>query len=191
MRITPWRFSLAAIGAAALALAGGSAGAATPASSGAHQAHHKVGDKCLVGTWLAGHSRTRTEFDGHSVVMHAGGGDVMHVTKSGTNHDNWKKSLPLTGHFQGHPLTEVIRGTNTQLLHATKVGKHLELTVTEQHQPLHLPRPPPAGLPEPGRGAHLPVHLYGDHAHAARPEGAPDRRRHPHQPQAVSPGRTG
>ncbi|HTW21152.1 MAG TPA: hypothetical protein VME70_13180 [Mycobacteriales bacterium] len=132
MRITPWRFSLAAIGAAALALAGGSAGAATPASSGAHQAHHKVGDKCLVGTWLAGHSRTRTEFDGHSVVMHAGGGDVMHVTKSGTNHDNWKKSLPLTGHFQGHPLTEVIRGTNTQLLHATKVGKHLELTVTER-----------------------------------------------------------
>lgn len=129
MRITALRYSLAVTGAAALALAAGPASATTPAAVAAHTT---VGSKCLIGTWVAGHGRTTTKFEGRNVVMHAGGGDVMHIAASGINHDSWMKSLPLTGRVHGHTLTEVIRGRNTQLLHAAKVGKHLELTVTER-----------------------------------------------------------
>lgn len=122
------RHALFAAGVLALAAASLPAAQAAPARS----AHHSIGDKCLIGTWVNGHSQSKTIFNGVKVVMHAGGGDVDHISKSGIDHDNWMKSMPLVGKYRGHPLTEQIRGKNKQLLHASKVGHHRELTVTER-----------------------------------------------------------
>jgi len=129
VKVSGLRSVLVAASAAGLALAiAVPAANARPAGTG----RTTIGDKCLIGTWLDNHGRTTTKFDGVNVVMHAGGGDVDHITATGIDHSNWMKSQPLVGKYRGFPLTETIRGTNKQLLHASKVGHHLELTVTER-----------------------------------------------------------
>jgi hypothetical protein len=80
---------------------------------------------------VANHQRTSTKWNGTTVVMHAGGGDVDHITKSGIDHDSWAKSAPLVGRFRGHPLTETVRGVNKLSIHAGKVAHHASLTMTE------------------------------------------------------------
>lgn len=127
MRLAALRYSVVAISAAGLVVA-----ALPAAHAEATHTSRTVGDKCLIGTWAANHGRATTDWDGHTVVMRAGGGDNEHIASSGFDHDNWRHSQPIVGKFGGHALTERIRGMNHLRLHAAKVGHHRELTVTER-----------------------------------------------------------
>jgi len=102
--------SLAATGIVTVLLAM-SAPAAIAGSSRSEEAGSSI-PKCLVGTWHDNAGTTSTEWDGHRVTMHAGGGDVDHITAKGVDHDNWYKSKPAYGTYQGSRLKETIRGIN-------------------------------------------------------------------------------
>jgi hypothetical protein len=133
MRWATLRGGLVAGGVVGLVVAGVPAAQAAPA----HASRTSVGDRCLIGTWHDNHNRTSTRMNGKRVVMHAGGGDVDHIAASGVDHDSWADSLPLVGRYLHHPLTEQVRGENTQLIHSSRKHHHLVMTVTEQGWSVH------------------------------------------------------
>jgi hypothetical protein len=136
MRSSALRYSVVVAGLAGLALAGVPS-AQAGATHATHAGKHSIGDSCLVGTWQDSHGRSSTRWNGHRVVMRAGGGDVDHISASGIDHDDWSKSLPLVGHYLGHKLTEKVRGHNTQLIHSLTKNHHLEMRITERGWTAH------------------------------------------------------
>lgn len=132
MRWARLKGGLVVASVAGLTVAGAPVTHAAPAQAASAQAGRtSVGNHCLVGTWHDNHNRTSTRMNGKRVVMHAGGGDIDHIAASGVDHDNWAASLPLVGPYLHHPLTEQVRGKNTQLIHASRQHHHLVMTVTE------------------------------------------------------------
>jgi hypothetical protein len=92
------------------------------AASSAVVAKHKpaaVGDRCLIGTWRDNGGTTTTRWNGHTVRMHTRGGDFDHIAASGHDRSTWADSKTLVGRFDGHRLTERVRGQNSLLLRAT------------------------------------------------------------------------
>jgi hypothetical protein len=118
-------------------IAAGIAGLALGGLPAAHAATHgaakrpAIGDSCLVGTWHDNAGKTTTNWDGHTVKMHAGGGDVDHIFASGIDKDNWQSSKPIVGKYQGHKLTEQIRGHNKVRFAARPNAHPAKLTITE------------------------------------------------------------
>jgi hypothetical protein len=88
-----------------------------------------IGDSCLIGTWRDGEGHNSTRWNGQQVSMYGGGGDIDHMSASGTDEDTWGvESKPLYGTYQGHALKEMIRGYNTLAIHAMKSGHRLSVT---------------------------------------------------------------
>jgi hypothetical protein len=131
MARSAWRISLVAgiTGLALTALPTGGVTASQAAAAGSPRP--AIGDRCLIGTWHDNHGVTSTLFGGRQVRMHARGGDIDHISGSGIDHDNWRKSKPVVGHLGGHKLTERIRGVNRMRLHAARKHGKRTLTVTE------------------------------------------------------------
>jgi hypothetical protein len=109
----------------------GGASAGARARAGSHPTASAIGDNCLIGTWHADGGRATMLYRGTNVTMHLRGGDIDHISRSGIDHDNWKKSKPAVGRLHGHKLTERIRGVNRLRLSAARHHGTPTLTVTE------------------------------------------------------------
>jgi hypothetical protein len=105
------RLPIAVFGVAFLVAAGLPASTAT-ASVAASAKAPAVGDSCLVGTWHDNGGKTTTQWNGKTVKMRTGGGDVDHISASGIDHASWATSKVEVGKVRGHRLTERIRGHN-------------------------------------------------------------------------------
>jgi hypothetical protein len=80
-----------------------------------------TGQACLVGTWRDDGGTTATSFQGHTVTMHGGRGDIDHIVRSGADRDIYgSKAKSIRGAYKHHTLYEVIRGTNNFTLRAIK-----------------------------------------------------------------------
>jgi hypothetical protein len=134
MKRTAHIFSLLTASATALVLAGLPA---TTADAALATSSPRIGDGCLVGTWHDKAGRTSTLWQGHRVPMRAGGGDIDHIAGNGIDHDNWRKSKPIVGHYAGHRLTERIRGVHKQRLTATGHGHSGTLTIVNRGWSAH------------------------------------------------------
>jgi hypothetical protein len=122
------RYSIVAVSAGCLAIAGLPAAGAGAATSG----QPPIGDRCFVGTWHDNGGRTTTRWLGKTVVMHAGGGDYDHISNSGADRDGWSASKPLVGKVAGHRLKERVRGNNHLLIRVHRSGHGGTVTLTEQ-----------------------------------------------------------
>jgi hypothetical protein len=88
-----------------------------------------IGDSCLVGTWRDGKEHGSIKWDGHTVAMDGGGGEIDHISANGTDEQTWgTKSKPFYGEYKGHTLKEMLRGHNTLTIHATKSGHKISVT---------------------------------------------------------------
>jgi len=87
-----------------------------------------IGDSCLVGTWRDGEGPSSTTWDGHHVAMHGSGGDIDHISATGTDEDTWgAHAKPLYGTYQGRTLKDILQGQNNLTIHVTRPG-HLSVT---------------------------------------------------------------
>jgi hypothetical protein len=78
-----------------------------------------IGDACLVGTWQDRGYHTTTTYNGATVQLSGGSGNVDHVTASGTDTDVYgPTSLPFYGTADGSTLEEAIQGEDIFSLHA-------------------------------------------------------------------------
>ncbi|MGO8958672.1 MAG: hypothetical protein ACLQFR_15070 [Streptosporangiaceae bacterium] len=88
-----------------------------------------LGHACLVGTWRDNGGLTSTQWDGHTVAMRGGAGNLDHISASGKDHDFWgSKAKPYYGKYLGHTLKEVIRGRNTITISGKASSDKLRLT---------------------------------------------------------------
>jgi hypothetical protein len=118
VRIARTRWLGALTSATGLALTGL---AFAPAATAQVPAPALTGQACLVGTWLNDGGTTATTFQGHTITMHGGKGDIDHIVRSGADSDIFgSKSKSLRGSYKHHTLFEVIRGTNRFTLTAVK-----------------------------------------------------------------------
>jgi len=83
-----------------------------------------VGDACLIGTWRDGGYDTSTTWQGTTVIMHGAGGNLDHISASGTDEDVYGPgTAPLYGTYQGHTLEQIDKGTAVQVIRASP-GTH-------------------------------------------------------------------
>ena len=69
-----------------------------------------VGDACLVGTWRDHGYHTTTKYNGVTVQLTGGSGNVDHITASGTDTDVYgPNALPFYGTYNGSTLEEAPR----------------------------------------------------------------------------------
>jgi hypothetical protein len=128
MRLGWLRYSIVALAAGCLAVAGSPAASAGAAPSG----QPPIGDRCFVGTWHDNGGRTTIKWNGKTVAMHSRGGDFDHISASGADLDGWTSSKDLVGKLAGHRLTERIRGNNHLLLAVHRNGHGGTVVLTEQ-----------------------------------------------------------
>jgi len=127
MRVAALRWLTLAAGVASLSAA--SLTGAQVASAHTSAVSTLGGHSCLVGTWRDDGGLTSTTWDGHTVAMHGGAGNLDHISANGTDHDSWgSKSKPLYGKYRGHTLREVIRGRNTITIRGKAHSDKLRLT---------------------------------------------------------------
>ena len=78
-----------------------------------------VGDACLVGTWRDRGYHTTTTFDGATVPLSGGAGNVDHISAAGTDTDVYgPDALPFYGTYNGSSLEEALIGEDVVSLHA-------------------------------------------------------------------------
>ncbi|HEY7276268.1 MAG TPA: hypothetical protein VH594_09895 [Trebonia sp.] len=78
-----------------------------------------IGDACLVGTWRDHGYHTTTTFNGVTVQMTGGSGNVDHLTASGTETDVYgSNALPFYGTYNGGTLEEELLGEDMSSLRA-------------------------------------------------------------------------
>ena len=83
----------------------------TPATPKATPKPPPVGDACLVGTWRDHGYHTTTTWDGATVQMTGGSGNLDHITAAGTDTDVYgPNALPFYGTYSGNTLKQVIQG---------------------------------------------------------------------------------
>jgi hypothetical protein len=83
-----------------------------------------VGDACLVGTWSDNGYHTTTKWDGTTVQLAGGSGNIDHITAAGTDTDLYGPStLPFYGTYAGSTLEETFQGEEIFSLHANP-GAH-------------------------------------------------------------------
>jgi hypothetical protein len=83
-----------------------------------------IGDACLVGTWRDNGGHVTTTYNGTTVPMYGGAGDVDHIAASGTDTDLYGPStFPSYGTYGGSTLAMEIQGEQTLTIHANP-GKH-------------------------------------------------------------------
>jgi serine/threonine protein kinase len=71
-----------------------------------------VGDACLIGTWRDGGFDTTTTYNGTTVTMRGAGGNLDHISASGTDQDVYGTgTAPLYGTYQGSSLEEIYKGS--------------------------------------------------------------------------------
>ena len=70
-----------------------------------------IGDACLVGTWQDRGYHTTTTWDGTTVQMVGGAGNLDHITAAGTDTDVYgPNALPFYGTYGGSTLEEALQG---------------------------------------------------------------------------------
>lgn len=105
------------LGAASSRAPGAGVGASSPAKP------PRVGDACLVGTWLNGGFPSSVDWHGTNVPLYGGAGDKDHIYADGTDRDSWVVAAKLSGTYQGRPLVEIEQGVHTWTLRAMP-GSH-------------------------------------------------------------------
>jgi Protein kinase domain len=78
-----------------------------------------VGDACLVGSWRDHGYHTTTTFDGATVALAGGSGNVDHITAAGVDTDVYgPDALPFYGTYNGSTLEEELLGEDLTSLRA-------------------------------------------------------------------------
>ena len=78
-----------------------------------------IGDACLVGTWRDHGYHTTTTYNGVTVQMTGGSGNVDHITASGTETDVYgSDALPFYGTYNGSTLEEELLDEDVSSLRA-------------------------------------------------------------------------
>jgi predicted Ser/Thr protein kinase len=78
-----------------------------------------IGDACLVGTWRDGGYHTTTTYNGTTVQLVGGSGNIDHISAAGTDTDVYgPSSLPFYGTYGGSTLEEALQGEEMFSLHA-------------------------------------------------------------------------
>jgi hypothetical protein len=89
-----------------------------------------VGDACLVGTWRDTGGSTDTTFNGTTVELHGGAGNLDHIYPSGEDRDVWGSGTePLYGTYDGSPLELIDQGTALSTVRATPRTHKVAVTV--------------------------------------------------------------
>jgi hypothetical protein len=103
--------------------AGGQAPATVRASTSPKKPAPKpppVGDACLVGSWRDQGFRTTTTWDGATVPINGGAGNVDHITRTGADTDIYgPDTLPFYGTYSGNTLEEALQGKEMYTIHAS------------------------------------------------------------------------
>jgi hypothetical protein len=78
-----------------------------------------IGDACLVGTWQSHGNQTTTQYDGSTVTVTGGSGNVDHITAAGTDTDVYgPDTLPFYGTYEGSSLKQDTLGEDILSVHA-------------------------------------------------------------------------
>ena len=78
-----------------------------------------IGDACLVGTWRDHGYHTTTTYNGVTVQLTGGSGNVDHITASGTETDVYgSDALPFYGTYNGSTLEEELLDEDVSSLRA-------------------------------------------------------------------------
>ena len=70
-------------------------------------------DPCLVGTWQATSEHQQQDYPDVGPVTLIGQGEISHVSADGSVTDDYSKTSPYTGSYNGHSITMTVTGTVT------------------------------------------------------------------------------
>jgi hypothetical protein len=83
-----------------------------------------VGDACLVGSWSDDGGHSTTAFEGTTIAVTGGAGDVDHIAASGTDTDIYgPTTFPEYGTYEGSTVEQELQGEQVIKLHANP-AKH-------------------------------------------------------------------